>query len=159
MEYCRMCGSAKNLEKHHLKPLAEGGQDVPENIVFLCESCHSRLGKRPYARPTGQGSVATFYIGAYKESWEKFRTICIREGTTASKKILEFVQEYVTRHEPGNPQTRLDRSLDASRGPLCSRCGSPATRVYFTSGARFFTCDAHKVSVKSSPAIKGWREL
>lgn len=30
------------LEVHHVKPLAEGGPDVVENVVALCPNCHRR---------------------------------------------------------------------------------------------------------------------
>jgi len=101
-----------------------------------------------------------FYVPEeFEQTLKTLEAILKREGKSLSAWFRDQAQEYVTRHESGNPQTRLDRSLDASRVPLCSRCGDPATRVYFTSGAHFFTCDAHKVSARSSPAIKGWRQL
>lgn len=28
------------LEIHHIKPVAEGGGDEPENLITLCHSCH-----------------------------------------------------------------------------------------------------------------------
>ena len=42
---CRACGKGKNkdgvrLEVHHIIRKADGGTDVPENVVTLCEDCH-----------------------------------------------------------------------------------------------------------------------
>ena len=42
---CRACGKSKHkdgvkLEVHHIIRKADGGTDVPENVVTLCEDCH-----------------------------------------------------------------------------------------------------------------------
>ena len=39
---CVMCGDADQLvlEKHHLKPKKQGGDESPENIMILCANCH-----------------------------------------------------------------------------------------------------------------------
>ena len=42
---CRACGKSKQqdgvrLEVHHIIRRADGGTDVPENVVTLCEDCH-----------------------------------------------------------------------------------------------------------------------
>ena len=45
---CERCGwqgfeienGDKYVEVHHLKMLAEGGADIPENAVALCPNCH-----------------------------------------------------------------------------------------------------------------------
>lgn len=47
---CELCGKRSfktvteqwYLEIHHVKPLAEGGSDVPGNTVALCPNCHRR---------------------------------------------------------------------------------------------------------------------
>ena len=31
----------KVFEKHHRQPVAEGGSNLPENIVLLCPACHA----------------------------------------------------------------------------------------------------------------------
>ena len=37
---CVICGSPYGVQKHHRKPLAEGGADVEENIITLCDAHH-----------------------------------------------------------------------------------------------------------------------
>jgi hypothetical protein len=37
---CRKCGSAHNLEAHHVDPVAEGGVSDTYNLVALCRKCH-----------------------------------------------------------------------------------------------------------------------
>ena len=41
---CRACGkgkkNGKKLEVHHIIRKSDGGTDVPENVVTLCEDCH-----------------------------------------------------------------------------------------------------------------------
>ena len=48
---CEMCDAAgfvkdnerPYIEVHHLKRLADGGSDIPENAVALCANCHRKL--------------------------------------------------------------------------------------------------------------------
>lgn len=37
---CRICGSDKGLEVHHILPRKLGGTDHPENLITLCRKCH-----------------------------------------------------------------------------------------------------------------------
>lgn len=37
---CRQCGSRRNLEAHHVEPVAEGGLSVAGNLLTLCRKCH-----------------------------------------------------------------------------------------------------------------------
>lgn len=42
---CMKCGSIIGLEIHHVKPLAKGGKDIPENTILLCDLCHKFVHK------------------------------------------------------------------------------------------------------------------
>lgn len=37
---CAFCGNVDKLEEHHMIPLAMGGTNDDENLVFLCRECH-----------------------------------------------------------------------------------------------------------------------
>jgi 5-methylcytosine-specific restriction endonuclease McrA len=37
---CRVCGSTRDLEVHHVISAAEGGRTTPENLVVLCRDHH-----------------------------------------------------------------------------------------------------------------------
>jgi len=44
---CQECGSMEGLEAHHMKPRGRLGDDVMDNLVTLCVSCHGKcLGRR-----------------------------------------------------------------------------------------------------------------
>jgi hypothetical protein len=49
---CQLCGKEETvrLAAHHLIWREHGGQDTPENLVTLCEKCHSRVHKNAKAR-------------------------------------------------------------------------------------------------------------
>lgn len=38
---CWRCGCSKNLQRAHIVPDSLGGLDAPENLILLCEKCHS----------------------------------------------------------------------------------------------------------------------
>lgn len=40
---CVLCGSGKELQRHHLAPRSKGGTDTPQNQVLLCTECHRKL--------------------------------------------------------------------------------------------------------------------
>lgn len=103
---CPICGTTKDLQTHHLKPLSKGGEDTPENRVYLCKSCHENLNV--HYNTTGmkgaQSNVGTFYVGAYKPYWKMFKEMCSRDRVSVSKILNELIVDYVTKHDPGNPQ-------------------------------------------------------
>jgi 5-methylcytosine-specific restriction endonuclease McrA len=50
-ERCRRCGTADNLEVHHVVGLAEGGQPYAlANLVTLCTECHRAVETRGTGR-------------------------------------------------------------------------------------------------------------
>ena len=50
------------LQVHHIKPKSQGGTDVPENLVTLCEHCHKQVHE--YLK---KNKTVTFNIKEYKE--------------------------------------------------------------------------------------------
>ena len=38
---CQYCGKKSNLEVHHKEFRSRGGNDSEENMITLCEGCHS----------------------------------------------------------------------------------------------------------------------
>jgi hypothetical protein len=48
---CCWCKDGKNkVEIHHIKPLADGGQDIEDNAAPLCSNCHTLFGDNPKMR-------------------------------------------------------------------------------------------------------------
>lgn len=90
---------------------------------------------------------STIYLGREnKDEWKKFKEICKREESTASKRLLEFIKDYNLRHDSGNPQQRLDTIQDlgkAYRAESCQTCGAqPEFEGY--DGKRWLRfCSAH----------------
>jgi hypothetical protein len=41
--FCINCHGKKNLQLHHIVPLAIGGTNTYENIVWVCGKCHSKI--------------------------------------------------------------------------------------------------------------------
>ena len=53
--HCCVCHKHKgnNLEVHHIKPKAQGGQDTLENAILLCFDCHADAGHYFAGHPKG----------------------------------------------------------------------------------------------------------
>lgn len=50
---------------------------------------------------------ASFYLGDDYPFWKEFQKICKREGVNASKRLRDFIKDYVFKHSDGNPQTTM----------------------------------------------------
>ena len=73
---CRVCGNSKykdgaKLEVHHIIRKADGGTDVPENVVTLCEDCHKahhrgerklKLKRPPQHKAEAHMNAMRYYI-------------------------------------------------------------------------------------------------
>jgi len=40
---CQSCGSMSNLEVHHKELRSQSGGDSEENLIALCNSCHTKI--------------------------------------------------------------------------------------------------------------------
>lgn len=40
-KYCWRCGNSENLQRAHIVPDSLGGFDSPDNLILLCEKCHT----------------------------------------------------------------------------------------------------------------------
>lgn len=43
---CVVCGSTDRVQRHHVRPLSEGGIDHPSNMVTLCKFHHDQAHAR-----------------------------------------------------------------------------------------------------------------
>lgn len=52
------------------------------------------------------------FYGPAGRTWDDFKRICKREGSSASEKLTSYVEQYVIIHAPGNPQTLIPSFTD-----------------------------------------------
>lgn len=115
-------------------------------------------------------NVGQIYLPeGFLQIWTKFMEICDREGSSGSEKVRDFVRAYVRRHEPGNPQTRLDtiieRGAPPNQPPRCGFCDRPAAYIchirksQFASAQAVYACDDHRRRLAVENPFFGYREL
>ena len=46
-QWCQVCGSTEALTFHHIKFRSHGGQNTLENIILLCNKCHTKAHQHP----------------------------------------------------------------------------------------------------------------
>lgn len=98
----------------------------------------------------------------FQPTYSKLKKILRREGTSISEWFRKQAEEYVRRHDPGNPQQILERFVKHRRpyfAPAkCSLkpCGREAVVVAeWKDGRRYYVCSVHlETVVKRS---KDWR--
>ena len=86
-----------------------------------------------------------------------------------SEKLRDFISGYVRRHEPGNPQTRLDvlmeRGAPPYEPPSCSYCNKPATYIcyvqdkLFSTATASYACEVHRNFLRAQKPYYGERKL
>lgn len=73
--------STKLLEEHHKHPTAYGGPDIPENICWLCPSCHDavhRMSHLYYARKNGEADdLITQYLPNQPARQQRLKQLCL----------------------------------------------------------------------------------
>jgi hypothetical protein len=88
--------------------------------------------------------IRNFYIDEeFIPVWDQFIEICAREGESASRKIRDFILDYVHLHSHGNPQTILAKVLD-NPTMTCQRCYKEKHqlfRVKYHSGNNMLSCE------------------
>lgn len=52
------------------------------------------------------GKAVTFYMKS-SEKWDEFIDIAKREGKSSSEILQKYIENYVSLHAPGNPQTLM----------------------------------------------------
>ena len=122
----------------HIKPLKKGGLDIPENRVLLCRRCHDNRHKVKvgtgsqgvYSYGKNKTPIASFYIAGFETYWQNFREVCVREGTTASKKLKEFIERYLAVHNEGNPQLLLMKFIEEAKLRECFFCRGHFDRLW-----------------------------
>lgn len=83
---CCNCGSAEELEYHHIVPISLGGYDTNSNIACLCYSCHEKIhfGK----------SINGLHSTIIKQGLEVARAKGKKLGRPATGVPKEFIKEY-----------------------------------------------------------------
>jgi len=112
----------------------------------------------------------SFYIYPNEEElFKKLKEIANREGRSVTEILKEMAREYVRRHEPGNPQLRLDKILAGEprpgMSPRCRFCDRLASYVQYWVRNRNWTeqvpvCDVHRKRARQAPLLEyGERRL
>ena len=69
---CVKCGSRDRLELDHIKPLNFGGNNLPNNLQILCNSCH-KLKTKSEGHGNRVGRVSRSYPNNPLREWKNQR--------------------------------------------------------------------------------------
>jgi 5-methylcytosine-specific restriction endonuclease McrA len=69
---CCICGIKKGLELHHKIPTQIGGNNLPDNVIFLCNKHHIELHK-PVNMHYKLNPTARWYLKRIGELRKKYR--------------------------------------------------------------------------------------
>jgi hypothetical protein len=64
---CRRCGNGSKLQAHHIVRPEDGGRDVLENLIILCDRCH-RLEHKAGAGRGRQRFPVRGVVGSHNDS-------------------------------------------------------------------------------------------
>lgn len=150
---CELCGSPKKLEIHHIIPLCVGGEDVLDNWICVCKSCHSKL------TPTGQLSriglktlkVRNNILSIYSEFYERIQNELDNGSSISSIEIMDIFDEVYEKYANEiwamvkNKRSKEDRLIYT-----CSTSGEDSTRI---ANQKHYGGSDHRVPAKKKDAI------
>lgn len=96
---CQNCGTKEDIEIHHIVPLANGGRDVPSNVVTLCTECHkaahgdialARQRKEDAHKIHKEASEGKVICHACHNEYSADKRRCGKCHSTESSKVLEY---------------------------------------------------------------------
>lgn len=105
---CVNCGAESNLHLHHIVPLSLGGTNNIDNIVPLCEECHSKVHKlnmKGHKVLQAEGIAKAKAKGVYKG----------RKPVEITDKFKELYDDYMKRKIS---KTQMAKELHICRNTL-----------------------------------------
>lgn len=161
---CRSCGSERNIEWHHIVPLALGGEDTFENMVPLCYECHKAIttntprsvvwtrqhhkgGRKPKI-PYNYKDVLTLYVNCVIGK-EKCRQLL---GLNASNHLTDnqWYRDYLD--ENGIAKIRNNIDLRRGQGRLTDGCVIGKITYYDGTEKTLYYNQAEDEAVQTHPA-------
>ena len=117
LRFCVICGTNKNLEHHHIKPVSRGGDDHQHNFITLCDEHH--------------GMIHQIRPGAWndrKELIKEGRRIAQEEGVKfgAKRKYEHLLPQIKDMREMGWGYGTIAKHLEMHRSTIqmiCNREG------------------------------------
>lgn len=124
IDKCNYCGedTPEILQLHHIKPVAEGGSNSPDNLILLCPNCHIKAHKGLIS-PEALKEVASYEIykkaispDTYKpnpdmiiEVKREINSICAGAGYTLCSLIKKLRSEGVITTTYSNFMNKLNK--------------------------------------------------
>ena len=71
---CSTCGSVIDLEVHHLT-YDRLGDELPQDLTVLCETCHTRLHRRESAERLHNARLDGWARKVYGDDWRDYEDI------------------------------------------------------------------------------------
>lgn len=88
---CELCGSKRDLQAHHIIPIACGGVDTEENILCVCKKCHALLTPHSLLTKIGISRVRNWEYMFYKH----FNDLCEAGERVTVIDVFDYLEENV----------------------------------------------------------------
>jgi len=107
LRFCVICGTNKNLEHHHIKPIAMGGTDHQHNFLTLCTEHHAMIHQ---IKPGYWNEMRRLV----KEGRRKAQESGVKFGRKRTYTPSQ-ADEVVRKHINGNGMGTIGKSMGMSR--------------------------------------------
>lgn len=64
---CVYCGKGRGIEVHHFIERSRGGMGIPQNLVCLCKSCHTKI----HQGDTDLQNFVRGYLSEIYDGWDE----------------------------------------------------------------------------------------
>lgn len=94
---CQKCKSLVNdLDIHHIIPVKDGGLDIFENLIPLCEECHIVTHGNSINK---NKEMASFTCCLDKTLYNDIKNIAIKNNRTIVSIFTEVMEEYCNKNQ------------------------------------------------------------
>ena len=113
LRFCVICGTNKNLEHHHIKPVVKGGDDHQHNFITLCDEHHGMIHQiRPGAWNDRRELI--------KEGHRRAKEEGVKFG--AKRKYEHLLPQIKNMREMGWGYGTIGRHLELARSTISTIC-------------------------------------
>ena len=97
---CELCGSRRGLEAHHIIPLVCGGEDVEDNLICVCQCCHTLLTPRSLLTKLGIKKTKERNAKIVESSHRIIEDEILKNSFKLA--LYEKIEEYIAIYGPGS---------------------------------------------------------
>ena len=151
---CELCGSIKKLEIHHIIPLCAGGEDILDNWICVCKSCHSKLTPSGQLTKIGLNTlkIRNNIISIYTEFYESIQNVLDSGENISSIEIMDIFDKVYEKY--ANDIWAIVKNARSKEDRLIFTCSNSNDGKAEIANCKHYGGSEHRIPAKKKDAIE-----